>query len=37
VRVKRLFDKHLITIKGDSDYKDLLALILMPGDEISYR
>jgi hypothetical protein len=37
VQVKRLFDKRLVPIKGDSDSKDLLALILMPGDVISYR
>src|SRR5271168_12338 len=37
VQVRRLFNKRLVPIKGDSDYKDLLALILMPGDVISYR
>src|SRR5208282_465174 len=37
VQVRRLFDKRLVPIKADSDYKDLLALILMPGDVISYR
>jgi hypothetical protein len=37
VQVRRLFDKRLVPIKGDSDYKDLLALILMPGDVINYR
>lgn len=37
VQVRRLFDKRLVPIKGDSDSKDLLALILMPGDVISYR
>jgi len=37
VQVKRLFDKRLVPIKAASDEKDILALILMPGDVISYR
>jgi hypothetical protein len=37
VRVRRLFGKHLVPIKAESDNKDLLALVLMPGDSISYR
>lgn len=37
VQVKRLFDKRLAPIKVDSDEKDILGLILMPGDVITYR
>jgi hypothetical protein len=37
VQVKRLFDKRLVPVKADSGEKDILALILMPGDVITYR
>ncbi|MGC1618805.1 MAG: hypothetical protein WA765_09980 [Candidatus Acidiferrum sp.] len=37
VQVKRLFDKRLVPVKAASDEKDILALILMPGDVVSYR
>jgi len=37
VEVKRLFDRRLVPMKTDSDNKELLALILMPGDEVNYR
>lgn len=37
VQVKRLFDKRLAPIKVDSGEKDILGLILMPGDVITYR
>jgi hypothetical protein len=37
VQIRRLFDKRLVSIRVDSDNKDLLALVLMPGDVINYR
>lgn len=37
VSVKRLFDRRLVPIKTDTGEKDLLALILMPGDVVNYR
>jgi hypothetical protein len=37
VQVRRMFSKGLVPINTDSGDKDILALILMPGDVISYR
>lgn len=37
VQVKRLFNKRLTPINVDSGEKDILGLILMPGDVITYR
>lgn len=36
VRVKRLFNARLVPVRADSE-KQLLALILMPGDVVNYR
>src|SRR5579872_2391381 len=37
VQIRRLFNKRLVPIRANSDYKDLLALVLMPCDVINYR
>jgi hypothetical protein len=37
VQVRRMFAKRLVPINTDSDDKDILALILMPGDVVNYR
>jgi len=37
VQVRRLFDKRLVPIRVDADEKAIAALILMPGDVVSYR
>jgi hypothetical protein len=37
VQVRRVFAKRLVPVNTDSGDKDILALILMPGDVVSYR
>ncbi len=37
VQVKRLFGKRLVPVKRDGDNRDILGLILMPGDVINYH
>jgi hypothetical protein len=37
VQVRRMFSKGLVPITTDSGDRDILALILMPGDVVSYR
>ena len=37
VQVRRLFDKRLVPVKVDRDNRDILGLILMPGDVITYH
>jgi hypothetical protein len=37
VQVRRMFAKRLVPINTDSGDKDILALILMPGDVVNYR
>lgn len=37
VQVKRLLARRLVPVRTDADNKELLALILMPGDEVNYR
>jgi hypothetical protein len=37
IRVKRLFHKRLAAINVDGNQKDILSLLLMPGDVVSYR
>ena len=37
VQVRRVFSRGLVPINADSGYKDILALILMPGDVVSCR